>query len=640
MRMLHFGKSIAKTVREQISRHMPGRSMSLFTKSVVALILIGLLPLVIMSMIIYNASLGSLQTAMLSNMYRTTLTIGRNIESLLSEMEEDTKYLYSARSPDYGYIYQLLENDSVSSDKKATEISDMLRNILYMNQYIDHVFLVLPDGEVCSAMHAPERIINESLMLEWHKENYQEDSREMQVHPVHIVDYYMGTRSSDFTVSRNIMNTSTIENASSEILGTLYIDISEEYLDSIINETRLEEGSQIYIVDKSLRQFAYNPYPADDDYDESRLLYYVDDMDSRYQYINADGDYFIYSEVPGTDWLIVERISSYHLRDSYQAIRNMTLLIIGISTAVLVVIYYFYSKKSSQPIRNLADAMESIEQGNLTTRVDIQSNDEIGYLAQGLNSMTENLQSHIRKVYIAEIRQRDAEIEALKTQIQPHYLYNTLDVIRMMAVTHDDRETAEMIDGLSGQLKYLMGSARDMVTLRDEIESVRNYFKIIRIRYENRFSLEINVEDDMMDLRVPQLILQPVVENAVKHGLKEKEGEGVVAIQAQMSGEGLEITVMDNGAGMTKERLEYVRNLLESHETENHPRSKRASIGIKNVYDRIRLIFGDRYHIEISSFEGIGTIVKYRLPVIKADSAGGEKSAEETERNAQGGKNV
>lgn len=607
-------------IKERIGKRKRSRYISLFTKSVAALILIGVLPLMIMGMAIYNAYLSSLQTVILSNMYRTTLTIGRNMETFLGEMEGYSKYLYNTKSKDYGYIYEILDNESAGDDKKNAEITDMLRNILYMNQYIDHVFLIFPDGSVYSAMHAPERVVNEKLIQEWHQENFRENHREMQLLPVHAADYYMGTITDDFTVSRNIMNISTIESASSEILGTLYIDISADYLNNIINETKLEEGSQIYIVDKSRGEFAYNPYPENDDYDEQEILAYLDHMDTAYQYIRTDGEYFIYSEVPGTSWLIIERISSYHLEDRYAAIRNTTLFIVGISAAVLIVIYYFYSKRSSRPIRNLASAMGSIERGELSTRVDIQSNDEIGYLAQGLNRMTANLQTHIRKVYIAEIRQRDAEIEALKAQIQPHYLYNTLDVIRMMAITNDDKETAEMIDGLSGQLRYLMGRAKDMVTVREEIESVKNYFKIIRIRYENRFSLEVNVADEIMDLVVPQLILQPVVENAVKHGLREKEGEGVVAVHAEISEEDLEITVMDNGVGMEPERLAYVQNLLRSRETENHPKSKRASIGIKNVCDRIKLIFGDEYYFEVSSWKGIGTIVKYRLPVIRQES--------------------
>ena len=186
----------------------------------------------------------------------------------------------------------------------------------------------------------------------------------------------------------------------------------------------------------------------------------------------------------------------------------------------------------------------------------------------------------------------------------------------MTAITNDDNVTAEMIDSLSGQLKYLIGNARDMVTLQAEIDSIRNYFKIIRIRYENRFELEINIEENLLGLEVPQLIIQPVVENAVKYGLKPKSGTGVIAVNAREEDGCLEITVMDNGVGMEPERLKTVQERLESPETVKHPKSKRASLGLKNVYDRIKLMFGDTYGLEISSFENIGTMVKYRLPII------------------------
>ena len=606
-----------------------GRYISLFTKSVAALIIIGVLPLMIMGLSIYNAYLGSVRDTMLSNMYRTTLSVGRNIQDIVYEMEENTKYLYSVQIEGHGYLYQLLGEPSVSENRRNMLITDVLRNILYMNTYIDHVLFVTEE-EVYSAMRSPESVINMERLREWHGENFRPDSRKMQLISTHTADYYMGSSKREFSVSRNIMDTKTIQSADSRILGTLYIDIREDYLDNIVNETKLEEGSQIYIADKTSGEIIYAPKDGENGLAEN-LKTYLKYMDAGHQYLKTGEDYFIYSDVPDTHWKVIQRIPVFNLENSYEKIRNTTLLIIGCGSVFLILVYYFYSKKSSQPIRSLKEAMESVQQGNLDTRVEIRSNDEIGYLAQGLNNMTEKLQGHIKKVYIAEIRQREAEIEALKTQIQPHYLYNTLDVIRMTAITHDDEETAEMIDGLSGQLKYLMGRARDMVTLKDEIDSVKNYFKIIHIRYENRFSLEIDLEDGLLDLKVPQLILQPVVENAVKYGLRPKEGEGVVAIRGKIEEGLLEITVMDNGVGMTPQRLKYVRELLGSKETVEHPRSKRASIGLKNVYDRIKLIFGEEYKIEISSFEGIGTIVKYRLPVVET----GEK-----EQKAGEGENV
>lgn len=601
------------------------RYISLFTKSVAALILIGVLPLVLMGVSIYNTYLSFLKETILSNMYRTTLSIGKSIEEIYDEMEETTKYLYTEQVEDYGYLYEILEDESISESKRNALISDVLKDVLYMNQYIEHVFFLLPDGRQYSVMRPPEAMIDTQNLQKWYADTFQTDSRKMQMIPVHLSDYYVGAKGKNFTAARNIMNTRTIQLADNEILGTLYIDISSDFLDGIFNETRLEDGSKIYIVDKAKGEFAYNPY-EDDEENQVEWKKYIPNMTSEYQYIGTRENYYIYSEVPNTNWMIVEKIPTYNLENSYQRIRNITLTVIGFSVLLLSFIYYFYSKKTNQPIKNLKEAMERIQKGDLDTRVSVVSNDEIGFLAKGLNKMTQELQGHIQKVYIAEIRQREAEIEALKTQIEPHYLYNTLDVIRMTAITKDDMETAEMIDGLSGQLKYLIGGVRDMVTLQGELDSVRNYFKIIKIRYENRFTLEVDVPEELLDFEVPQLILQPVVENAVKYGLRPKDGEGVVAIQGAKEEECLIITVMDNGVGMSEERMDYVQQLLNSPETVKHAKSKRASIGLKNVYDRIKLIFGDQYHMEISSYEGIGTIVKYRLPIIarKNREAGGE----------------
>jgi len=605
------------------------RYISLFTKSVVALILIGVLPLVLMGVSIYNTYMSFLKETILSNMYRTTRSIGRNIEEMYHEMEENTKYLYTVQEEDYGYLYEILEDRDISANKKNAIITEMLKDILYMNQYIDHVFFILPDGQEYSVMRPPEAMTDTKKIQEWYEKNFQEKEQSMQMLPVHLSDYYVGSKKENFTAARNIMNTRTIQSASQEILGTLYIDISSEYLDGIINETKLEEGSQIYIVDKAKEEIAYNPYSSEKVEHREEFKKYLSYMSPDHQYMRVGENYYIYSEVPNTNWIVVECIPTYNLENSYQKIRNITLTVMGFSVLLLTIIYYFYSKKTNKPINDLKIAMERIQKGDLDTRVQVGTNDEIGFLANGLNQMTLELQNHIQKVYIAEIRQREAEIEALKTQIEPHYLYNTLDVIRMTAITKDDKETAEMIDGLSGQLKYLIGGARDMVTLQAELDSVRNYFKIIKIRYENRFSLEVEVPEELLELKVPQLILQPVVENAVKHGLKPKEeGEGVVAIQGMKSEDRLEITVMDNGIGMTEEKMAYVQKLLDSQDTVKHAKSKSASIGLKNVYDRIKLIFGDTYSMEISSFEGIGTIVKYKLPVIeefdREEKVGGE----------------
>lgn len=181
-----------------------------------------------------------------------------------------------------------MEDNSISENKKNALITDMLRDILYMNSYTEHVFFVVPDGRVYSAMRPPEIMLNTKKLLRWHQENFQEESRKMQMLPVHTSAYYVGTENENFTASRNIMNTRTIQTAEKEILGTLYIDISSKYLNGIINETRLENGNSICILDKKKGKFVYNS-SVSGDMENEELKNYLPELDTAYQYINSGG---------------------------------------------------------------------------------------------------------------------------------------------------------------------------------------------------------------------------------------------------------------------------------------------------------------------------------------------------------------
>jgi len=265
--------------------------------------------------------------------------------------------------------------------------------------------------------------------------------------------------------------------------------------------------------------------------------------------------------------------------------------------------------------------MDKIKAGKLETRVDIRSNDELGVLAEGLNNMTEQLQKHIEKVYISEIRQKEAQIKALTAQIQPHYLYNTLDAIRMSAITNDDHDTALMLESLSAQMRYLIGDARSLVTLKEELDSIRNYFIIIQIRYENAVQLEINGKNETLKCRIPRLTLQPIIENSVKYGISPR-GEGSIAVYTEKKQEYLEITVLDDGVGMDGETLAYVNGVLKGTVIQERTEERRFSIGLKNIEDRIKLQFGDCYGIRLDSTPGLGTLVHVKLPVYYGEGEG------------------
>lgn len=313
----------------------------------------------------------------------------------------------------------------------------------------------------------------------------------------------------------------------------------------------------------------------------------------------------------------VLRIHRGDIQKNIDRTRQYILTLLGASTVGLVLLYLLFSRRISRPIYRLKEGMEKIQKGDLDTRVRIESRDEVGVLAEGLNQMAAQLGVYIDRVYRAEIRQREAELNALKSQIKPHYLYNTLEVIRMTALGNEDQQAAEMIESLANQFRYLMGQEGNTVLLERELDNVRDYFMIIRIRFADRIGLKISVPERLLKEPVLKLILQPVVENAVKHGLRPKSGNGNVWITASSGKDRIELTVMDDGVGMDQTTLKDLQEKLENSSFRQTGREEKGGVGLCNVGDRIRNKYGKEYGISVESTPGTGTIVILHLPVLR-----------------------
>lgn len=593
------------------------RFRSFYMKLIVMFLGMGLLPLILMGVFIYNTYSNTLYSNVLRNCSQTTSLMAKNLSDFMGEITDATEYIYKDNVTEYEYFYELFEDEMLSETGKNAMVTRVLRTILYMNDYIDHVMFLTPEGGQYFSMRPPELMADSKVMQDWYEKCFLPGRREVSLIPTHETHYYRNSDSLDFTVYRNIMNTSTIQKAGNEVLGTLFIDIRSGYLKKVLEQADYDWAHDIYLLDTKTGRYIYHPQGRYEEADAVTDGNYFEEMREEPDgFIRKGREYFVYSFVEGTDWVITDRIPAEAIDGSYKMIRNSTFVLMAAAVALMLVIYMAYSKKLNRPVTALKEAMGRIETGDLDVRVEIESNDELEDIGKGLNQMVENLSSYIQKAYIAEIRQRDAELEALKAQIQPHYLYNTLDVIRMSAITNDDMVVADMINSLSAQLKYLIGNTRDMVRLQEEITCIKNYFRLIEVRYDYLFSLEIDIPAELMDCLVPHLIIQPVVENAVKHGLRPKKGPGEVVVHAKKNLDFLELTVMDNGVGICEERLAEVKRLLGGSGEIDMKDVKGMSIGVKNVSDRIRHLYGDEYGLEIDSYEGIGTIVKYWLPLV------------------------
>lgn len=600
---------------KDMGRQRKKKYVSVFVKLVIAFIILGFIPLLVVGLIVYNRNIEDVRNSVIENAVQTTRIAKEDISNLLNEIKECSESLYEYETDDYGYFYDVLRNTRLSDILRENLIEDALKMILYSNDSIDHVYFLSKNGSVYSSTKTPEKMIDVEEMQKWTKQYYSDEKNKITIVPTHETPYYLNTDEREFTFIRNIMNTESIKTAGKEVLGTLFIDLKTDGFQEIFDEVDINKNDPYFIMDGQNFDLIFGTYEEDKvKIDIDKLSFNVNMLEEQFCLKLEDG-YLIGHMIPDAGWAVVKKVPLSSLERLYSTIIKSTILLVSVSIFLTLILYWYNSRTVAQPIRTLTKAMDEIKGGNLDTYVNISSHDEMELLANGLNSMTEQLKRHIEKVYISEIRQKEAQFGTLLMQIQPHYLYNTLDSIRMSAIAHDDFVTATMLESLSGQMRYLIGDGRTVVNLKEELDNVKNYFVIVGIRYENEISLEIDADKEVLNCKIPRLTLQPLAENAVKYGVAPR-GKGIVAIYAKIKQECLDIAVIDDGVGMDEATLARANAILHGTEERCAGENKKFSIGLKNVEDRIKLQFGDKYGIEIVSTQSVGTYVHCKLPVI------------------------
>ncbi|MFK3937803.1 histidine kinase [Alkalihalobacillus sp. NPDC078783] len=287
---------------------------------------------------------------------------------------------------------------------------------------------------------------------------------------------------------------------------------------------------------------------------------------------------------------------------------------IGVTLAVILIT--IFSKMLSNRLSNLSKNIERVAAGDLTTKINIDGTDEIGQLSNQFNEMVDNLRGMIDQVLETnrqknqiEVNQNEMKFKMLASQINPHFLFNTLESIRMKAHIEGEKEIANVVKQLGQIIRKSLDTEGKPVPLKDEMELVRTYLDIQTFRYGDRLEYELNITPETKELLIQPLTIQPIVENAVYHGLEAKDTGGKVVISSYLKHNRVIISVEDNGVGMTGDRLKHLDAMLEEKETNGQNR-----IGLRNVHQRLKLMYGVEAGLKINSQQGKGTHIQFSIP--------------------------
>lgn len=402
-----------------------------------------------------------------------------------------------------------------------------------------------------------------------------------------------------------IMSYYSVENPGEE-LGKLVISVEFEEIEKMAKlESELLEGYCLYdgqgkalVTEGALKQEYKDFAPGEE---ESSVFSEKDDI-----YISAGG--------MGDNWLLVSEISRSRLMQrSFQAYFYLTVLFIFIIGG-LVITLNIVIRKFVKPIHKLSETAEEVGRGNFDVRVDICTDDELEMLSEVFNRMIVDIQKFMNDSVEHEKILRKMQIENLMLQINPHFIYNTMNSIVYMARMNGNTQIADFANAFISLLQNTLDVTDSVYqTLRQELLNVKNYLYLQSYRYADKFVYEIECDKELMECKILNVMIQPAVENAIFHGIAPKEGKCALKISAHRKDNAVEICVEDNGVGMSEEILQEL--MCTSHKQKEGVRK----IGVANVKKRIRNIFGEPYDLEIESKVNVGTKVIMTIPYIKGD---------------------
>ncbi|WP_127534580.1 cache domain-containing sensor histidine kinase [Paenibacillus kobensis] len=421
-----------------------------------------------------------------------------------------------------------------------------------------------------------------------------------------------------FTVVRKIL-----DDVSLEPIGLIAVDTDIRVIENqMVEMDKLthgesfivdENGGIIYASDKdrSAKQIASHP----------QLLHQDGGGGSFYAAVDGVNQLVLYTTSPNTRWKLFVLIPEREMKKDSIRIRNVTWAATFVTIALALLLSILMSFAITKPLRKMMRLMRTVQEGDFKVQFPVKHRDEIGQLGSQFNRMIVRIDQLIKDIYEMEKKKNAAEMYALQNQINPHFMYNTLETIRMVAELNDDEAAADMLSVFGKLLRYSIGDIKGKSVIRAELEHVRNYVEMLNYRYPSRFDLRIDAEAQYLEAPTLKLLLQPIVENAIYHGLDDRKAVMRIDIRIDQSDQQMLVHVIDDGLGMPQETRERLNLSFAGVDvSKSSSPSSRGGIGLRNVCERIKLHYGHRYGMKVMEGQEGGTEVVLMLPLPGTDA--------------------
>jgi two-component system sensor histidine kinase YesM len=335
-------------------------------------------------------------------------------------------------------------------------------------------------------------------------------------------------------------------------------------------------------------------------------------QEGKFNFKDGLNEYIVlYKEAPLKDSYLVDLISLNKVNEELKKERNTVILVDILLIFLFSISIYLINSKILKRLFVIIKSLKNVQEGNFNVEIPIGGRDEIGLLAHNFRQMLSKINMLIEDNVNKQMLTKEAELKALKNQIDAHFLYNTLENIRMMAEIEENFTVSDSLARLGDMMRYNMKWEKEYVTIAEEISHIKNYIALMAIRYENNINFKVEIDNNLMENQILKMTLQPLVENSLKHGLCKKllKEDGMIIISAKADEDFVYISIEDNGCGISEEKLREINEYLNNSRIED-----KNGLGIKNVNERIKLFYGEKYGISIISEEKYFTKILIKLP--------------------------
>ncbi|MDO4328888.1 MAG: sensor histidine kinase [Lachnospiraceae bacterium] len=546
--------------------------------------------------------------------------VNRSVDSYLRNIMKLSDALY----------YGVVKNTDISNDL----IFDKMK-LLYDNNddSVENIALFSRDGELLKAVPAARLKSNVAVKEEgWFQETLEktENLHFSTPHVQYIFDNMENQYRWVISVSRGV----EVTDGASVSQGVLLIDIRYSSLEQLLNSVTLGDGGYVYLISND-GQIIYHPKAQLIDSgraQENHGKAYACRDGSYEEWFQGEQRYVTVKSVGYTGWKLVGVTPVQGMSFSGIKTRLFIIFVVVLILSIMAAINYYISSKITNPIHQLEESVRELEEGKLDAEVAIGGSYEIQHLGRSITNMARQIQVLMQDIVTEHESKRKSEFDTLQSQINPHFLYNTLDIIVWMIENEKKSEAVKVVTALARFFRISLSKGKSIITVRDELEHVRSYLMIQHMRFKNKFSYTIEAEDEVMEMASLKLMLQPLVENAIYHGMEFMDGDGEILIHVSLEAGELCFLIQDNGLGMRPEQV----NALFT-DTSHVPSGRGSGIGVRNVNERIKLYFGEAYGLQITSEPDEGTKIQIHLPAVPYQEILDQEMGEKRERRKEHG---